>query len=1085
MPTQSGGAARPWGYPRYEWAPLIVAVAFLTYAGGYLMPRERARIIDEWRWHLEGRVGEIAFDVDLMIRQQVDQAGLVVVLADADRDAAAVARPASGSDPSSRLTRGAAMHGWTSAFLFGTAGDLRAAGGPESGESGTCREIGRRALLAGTPAIDVIAGAAQGSRAVVAVPVEDRRAEAAGSTAVAVVAMPAERELFPRLLPRTERHDEIQAYLLHREEGRWVRLSPIGERGETPAAFRACPWPGDSRVGPSEFVALTDDRGVPVFASVHSIPGTPWLAVAQIPEDTVSAEIGGRHRTITLECLLLGLALGVGSYGLWHRRRGQMEASLRGLRLRYEDLFEQANDAILVLSPDGRILEANHRAEELHERSREELLRLSLADLAGPAGGPGNPLPGTVGLECGCAVTESGLRQECIQYRKDGTALPVEFSSRRLRIEGEEVTIAIFRDLRLQKQQQAELLASERHYRLLFENNPSPMWVYDSDSLRFLEVNEAAIRHYGYAREQWPAMTIRDIRPSDEVPRLLQALAGPRERPHRAGVWRHRTRDGRVIHVDIVAHAIRFGDRDAQLVIASDVTERVVAEARLHLLERAVEQSPVSLMITGPEGRIEYVNPMFTQVTGYSAEECRGRTPAILKSGRHEPSFYAELWATIRAGREWRGQFHNRRKNGELYWASAVIAPVTNGADRILHFVAVEEDVTDRRRLEEQFRQAQKMEAVGRLAGGVAHDFNNLLTVISGFTELSLVGLAEGDKRVGHLREVARAAERAASLTRQLLAFSRKQILQPRVMNLNDAVTGTERMLKRLLGEDIEVRAHCAPDLDLVLADPGQIEQVLLNLAVNARDAMPNGGRLTIETANIELDESYAAMHPGSRPGPQVMLAVSDTGTGMTEEVKAHLFEPFFTTKGLGKGTGLGLATIYGIVKQSGGTIRVYSELGKGTSFKVYLPRVDSSAGAQARPVAEAAPRGGHETILVAEDEDGVSRIALSILAEAGYTVLVAADGEAALAVAAKTNGLHLLLTDLVMPKLNGLELAERLIARQPSLRVLYMSGYASRAPGESGVLPPGADFLQKPFTPRTLLAKVRAVLDGVRAEPA
>jgi CheY-like chemotaxis protein len=371
------------------------------------------------------------------------------------------------------------------------------------------------------------------------------------------------------------------------------------------------------------------------------------------------------------------------------------------------------------------------------------------------------------------------------------------------------------------------------------------------------------------------------------------------------------------------------------------------------------------------------------------------------------------------------------------------------------------------------------MEAVGRLAGGVAHDFNNLLTVIISYTDLLLEDLDRDDPKREDVTAVRKAAEGAAALTHQLLAFSRKQVLQPKVLDLNATVASTEKLLRRLIGEDIRLVAKLGSSLGRVKADPGQIEQVIMNLAVNARDARPAGGQLTIETADVAMDEAYVRGHPTAEPGRYVMLAVSDTGIGMDEQTKAHIFEPFFTTKELGKGTGLGLATVYGIVKQSGGFIWLYSEPGQGTSFKIYLPLVEESAQRHAMPAVAKLPR-GTETILVVEDAPAVRTVIRQVLERQGYTVLEAPNGEAAFALATKHHGpIHLLLTDVVMPGVNGRQLSEQLARPRPDMLVLFTSGYTDDSVVRHGILESGIAYLQKPFTPDGLARKVREVLDS------
>src|SRR5579871_47708 len=491
-----------------------------------------------------------------------------------------------------------------------------------------------------------------------------------------------------------------------------------------------------------------------------------------------------------------------------------------------------------------------------------------------------------------------------------------------------------------------------------------------------------------------------------------------------------------------------------------------------------VTNAPYGICRCNAAGIVLDANPALVRMMGYSsASELVGRNLANLYSDSHQ-------WFTVadhvRSRQEFTGMLAD--------WSRKDVAPISvrlsgrtfTGEQESLFFELFAEDVTEQRRLEQQLRQAQKMEAVGRLAGGIAHDFNNLLMVISGYCEFLLERIGSDPALRGPAQEIANASNRATSLTRQLLAFSRKQMLTPKVLDLNEVVTENLKMLNRLIGEDIDLVMVPGTELGAVKADPGQIEQVIMNLAVNARDAMPRGGRLTIETSNVTLDADYARFHAPVSPGEYIMLAISDTGQGMDVETQNHIFEPFFTTKGH-KGTGLGLSTVYGIIKQSGGYIWVYSESGKGTSFKIYLPRVSATGETiDVQQHESAAVEVGHETILVVEDELNLRRLARQYLEKQGYTVLEAADGSAAITISSSYPGpIHLLLTDVIMPGMNGKELAQRLTSLRPETRVLYMSGYTENVIGHNGTLDNGVTLLPKPFTLPALRSKVREVLNA------
>ena len=510
-----------------------------------------------------------------------------------------------------------------------------------------------------------------------------------------------------------------------------------------------------------------------------------------------------------------------------------------------------------------------------------------------------------------------------------------------------------------------------------------------------------------------------------------------------------------------------------------DITERKLAEESRQLQSAALNASAIPMVITDCAGTIAWVNAAFTECTGYSAAEAVGKNPRdLLRSGVHDQAFYKKIWETILAGSVWRGEMTNRRKDGSLYPEMQTITPVRDTHGEISHFIAVKRDLTKDKQLQAQFLQAQKMESVGRLAGGIAHDFNNLLSVILGWTEVVMSDLPESHPVQSSLEEVLKASQGAAVLTRQLLAFSRQQLVEPTVFN--DLVVAIDKMFRRLIGEDIELVTRTDPELGTVRMDRGQLEQVLMNLVVNARDAMPEGGKLRIETANVVLDSEYPRTHSDIAPGEYVMLAVSDSGTGMSEEVKTRIFEPFFTTKERGKGSGLGLATCYGIVKQAGGHIAVYSEEGNGTTFKVYLLRRGELAESALRGPRKT-PTHGVESILLVEDEPAVRRVTAHMLEAQGYRVVSVATAEEALRVIEDgREPLHLLLTDVVLAKgMSGRELAERVRALRPTLKVLFATGYTSDAIILHDLLEQGVTLIQKPFTSELLGHKVREVLDA------
>jgi PAS domain S-box-containing protein len=633
-------------------------------------------------------------------------------------------------------------------------------------------------------------------------------------------------------------------------------------------------------------------------------------------------------------------------------------------------------------------------------------------------------------------------------------------------------------DRELTERQRAEeiLQASERNYRLLFESNPHPMWAFDVATLRFLAVNDAAVRSYGYSRDEFLAMTIEEIRPAEDIPLLRDVVDVAENRGlNAATIWRHQRRDGSIIEVEITSHAHEFEGKAARVVLALDVSELRASEARYRdLFENATDL----IATTDLDGRLTNVNQAFVNALGYSREELIGKPLLELVPPESHGQLQVARADKLSADQHATIYEHDLIAKDGRRLQIEVSSRLIEANGQASGVEAICRDVTDRRRLEDQLRQTQRLEAIGQLAGGIAHDFNNLLTVIGGYTDAILKAPEHSHDR--ELTQIAGASARAATLTRQLLAFSRRQMLLPRVIDLNEIVGNLTPMLERVIGEDLELVAALDPELDHVVADAGQIEQVLMNLAVNARDAMPNGGKLTIETGNVMLDEHYAETHPDSNAGPHAMLAVSDTGAGIDPDILERVFEPFFTTKPLGTGTGLGLATVHGIVKQSGGNIWVYSEPGHGTTFKIYLPAVSADV-TDHRDTAPTHVPGGTETILVVEDEPSLRSLVGDMLELNGYNVIIAESSTAALdLVENERPSIDLLLTDLIMPQLGGRDLAARIKRTMPTVNVLFMSGYSDEAVNRNGTLEAEAAYLEKPFSGAELARKIRATLDAV-----
>jgi PAS domain S-box-containing protein len=1007
--------------------------------------------------------------------------------------------------------------------------------------------------------------------------------------------------------------------------------------------------------------------------------------------------------------------------------RRRAEEARRESESRFRGAFEDTNVAMVLTDLDNRFTRANEAFARFFGYTRGEVLALAMADVTHP-----DDLAESHAQRA--ALLAEGASHFVMEKRyrhRDGHTLWGLTNVSLVRDAGGRPHhyVGQIQDITERKRVELTLRAGEERYRLLFEANPHPMWVYDRETLAFLAVNDAAVARYGYARDEFLALTIRDIRPPEDVPALLANVAATTEGYGGGGVWRHRPKDGRLIRVRVTSHTLTFAGRPAEVVLAQDVTDQLRAEETLRASEerfrKVFEHAATGIVIADRDGRFRECNPAYRAILGYSTAELRGadlaalvhpadraanragirlllageapafevenryvrkdgepvwvhkfvsvlpgaggdplslialvtdvterrRAEAALRASEERyrtlvdvlpgavfvvaagrivfcnPAFVRLMGAgsaddllgtdplrvahpdyrdlvrgrieAVSAGRPVGGvesrvvrldgrpvpvysvaapvsgagpnaflvalsdlterersmdllrtvlgsvndailtidargtigsanpaaersfgypaaeliganvrvlmpepyrdehdqylanylrtgvakvigigrEVEGRRKDGSTFPAELTVTEFLLDGER--HFTGVVRDTTARKRLEDQFRQSQKMDAVGRLAGGVAHDFNNLLTVINGYSDLLLMDQPAGDPGREPLAAIRDAGERAARLTQQLLAFSRKAIVEPKTLDLNALVEDSARLLRRLIGEDVVLLVRPDPALPPVHADPGQLEQVLMNLVVNARDAMPTGGRLRVETRAVAHAPDDPARPPGRRPGWYAELCVSDTGHGMTDEVKGKVFEPFFTTKGVGKGTGLGLAVVHGVVEQSGGHIAVESAVGAGTTFRLLFPAAEA-ADARTGPGASGVTRRGTETVLLVEDEAAVRRIARLALEGQGYAVLDAGGGAEAIALAAgHPDPIHALVTDVVMPGMNGRQLAEALRAARPGLRVLYMSGYTDDAVVRHGVFEAADAFLQKPFTPLGLARKVREVLDA------
>ena len=752
-------------------------------------------------------------------------------------------------------------------------------------------------------------------------------------------------------------------------------------------------------------------------------------------------------------------------------------------------IVESSDDAIFGCTLDGLLTSWNRGAERIYGFSQDEVIGRHLSFLSPPDRAEDSKRI-RIMLDSGARVEQ----YESVQLAKDGTRIDVSMTVSPIRnADGLLIGSSIIaRDIRWRMKAEQALRQSQHDYSNLVNSIEGIVWRADPATFTFSFVSTHAERMLGYSLDKWlePDFRKSHIHPQDLKQAVTLSEKAVAEKKDHQLQYRMIHSDGRIVWVHDYVTVIVEDDRAVELRgITVDVTERKKAEEALRKSEEEhrlfFELNLAGNYISTPDGELINCNMSFARMFGFdSVEEAIERGVASLYPSPRGRRAFVEL-VKKRRRLEYFEEELVRKDGSTVHVIENVIGSFDEGGE-LVEIRGYVVDDTERKKVEQQLRESQRLEAIGRLAGGVAHDFNNLMTIILGYSQLMLRRTPKADPNYNEALEIRKAGERAAALTGQLLAFSRRQILQPRVFNLNETIADLDKMLRRIIGEDIDLAIIADPKTGLVKADPGQIEQVIVNLSVNSRDAMPAGGRLTIETANVYLDENYSAAHIGAKPGHYVMLAVSDNGSGMNEEIQSHIFEPFFTTKPPGKGTGLGLSTVYGIVKQSGGNIWVYSEPGRGTAFKLYLPRVDEAPGPNAAADTDENEYRGTETVLLVEDEFGVRQLAARSLRDAGFTVVEASSGDEALRLMAEPRGprIQMLVTDVVMPGLGGKELADRIKQMLPGIKTLFVTGYTDNAVVHHGHLNPGIEILQKPFTPIDLTRKVREVLDSsVRSE--
>ncbi len=735
-----------------------------------------------------------------------------------------------------------------------------------------------------------------------------------------------------------------------------------------------------------------------------------------------------------------------------------------------EDRFARLSDAAfegIALSEKGHIIDLNEQLAAMLGYTRSEMIGHEAIEYVAPS---------SLQLVHERMILGDEEPYEHFALRKDGSVFPVEVRAKSIPYHGQKIRVTAIRDVTERKRAEESLRASEHQYRILFEGANDAMFIFDPSTEIILEANSKACELYGFTHEELVGLSLKTI--TLDIPRgesEIRKALGTGSLKNFETI--HFRKDGTAVYILANASLIDYRGGKAMLSINHDITDRKRVDEVLRLQSAALQTAANAIVITDRNGEIIFVNSAFSILTGYSAEEVIGKNPKILKSGRQIPDFYAKLWETINGGNIWKGELVNKRKDGSFYTEEMTIAPVRDESGRLTNFVAIKQDITDRKQLQEQVLQSQKLDSIGQLAGGVAHDYNNILSVIIGYAHLLGTHMNADRDNKRAIESILTAANRGADLTKQLLAFARKEIISPKIININSSIESVEKMLQRFIGENIQLVSIPGKNLKNVKIDPTQFDQVLVNLAANSRDAIKGVGTVRIETSNVSIDKTEPETHPGLTTGDFVRLSFADTGVGMDAETLKKIFEPFFTTKERGHGTGLGLSTVYGIVSQNNGKIFVASKPGEGTSIEIFFP----ASAEEKQQVVTAEPEiisHGNETILVVEDEPDMLELTRTSLEKYGYKVLVAAEPIEALQRFREYFGkIQLVITDVIMPAMSGRKFIDEVRKLKPGMKTIYMSGYTANELDPEGVLKENVEFIQKPFTPTDLAKKVRHVL--------